>query len=103
MSSVREWIAAAEVVAFGPLQLLPEQFETLQPQEFAALLRGHEVRERERRTEMAYWVACMMNTQLTKPVKTTDLLKPFDVEKTRTKTETDEEYMRRAFRLGGTG
>lgn len=69
----------AEPIAYGPLNISPDKFATLQPGEFYALLAGYKWREERRQTETAYWLAYLLNVagkSLKKPVRPYDLVKP---------------------------
>lgn len=90
----------AEEIAYGPLNLLPRDFEEMQPHEFEKLLDGYKKRKREREFEQAYFTTWVLNAQLTKPITAQQILEPlWKVEENEKQTEDDEEYMRKTFRM----
>lgn len=70
-----EWCEWAETIAYGPLNLTPEQFEQLQPHEFELLVEGYDWRENHNGEIMAYFVSKLMSVHTKNPVKVTDLWK----------------------------
>lgn len=90
----------AEKIAYGPLNLLPHEFEELQPHEFEKLLDGYRSRKRESELQQAYFTAWIVNVQLTKPISAQQILDPlWKAEENEKQTEDDEDYMRKAFRM----
>lgn len=55
------WIIKAEKFALGPLNLRPDQFWRLTPNEFNAMALGYYSRVKAQRRESAYWVATLVN------------------------------------------
>ena len=63
VKSFSQWIEWAEPLAYGPLNLLPREFEKLQPTEFNQLLEGYNWRAKRKEEFAAYFVSCLMNIE----------------------------------------
>ena len=66
-------------MAYSVLGLRPWEFMKLQPIEFKKLVRGYERKQKIDDMNRAFWVANIMNTQLSKPIepkKFIDILYP---------------------------
>ncbi|MPM84133.1 hypothetical protein SDC9_131204 [bioreactor metagenome] len=97
-----EWVKWAEEIALGPLKLLPEQFEKLQPDEFLKMWNGYKWRQEQEENRMAYFTAAAMSVHTKKPVSPKDLLKPLrQVKKRPVNRKEEEKYLREKFGLSG--
>ena len=66
-------------MAYSVLGLRPWEFMKLQPIEFKKLVRGYELKQKIDDMNRAFWVANIMNTQLSEPIepkKFIDILYP---------------------------
>lgn len=59
----------AEEIAYSVLDLRPWEFMKLQPIEFKKLVRGYERKRKIDDMNRAFWVANIMNTQLSEPIE----------------------------------
>lgn len=95
------WVRNAEEIAYSVLDLKPWELMKLQPMEFRKLVKGYEQRRKVEDMNRAFWVAHIVNTQMSKPIEPRDFMKilypPTAVER----KQAEEEFIREFRAEGG--
>lgn len=94
-----DWIEHTELIAYGVLNLHPDAFAAMQPQEIMKMVDGYKDRLRREDERQAYFTAWQMNTMLKKPVSAQELLEPIypdEIKKQRAARREDDERALRA-------
>jgi len=65
----------AELTAYR-LGLTPAEFDDLQPQELYKLVEAHQLEQKEKDYRTSYFLSWIINTQVKKPISTSDIFDP---------------------------
>lgn len=102
-----QWVAKAELIAYGPLGLKPWEFERLTVREFDLLCKGYEMRARDRDMRLAYFFTMATNVHIAKEsqrISVRDVMKQLHpaskVERLREEIEFEKEWQQ-ALEEGG--
>jgi len=96
-----DWLEWAEPLAYGPLNLKPQEFEQLQPSEFLQLWDGYIWRKENNEDITAYFVCHIMNLigkSLKRNITPKDLLKPLRREKVKEARKEESVKLKETFK-----
>jgi hypothetical protein len=90
------------------LGLKPDEFGKLQPGEYLAMVKGHDLAAQARRTEKAYFTSCVINyiiaahsgrkARKSDFLSVGDLLKPFEKEAAKEEILSEKERLKKVFK-----
>jgi len=97
---MNDWLEWAEPLAYGPLNLKPQEFEQLQPCEFMQLWDGYVWRKEHNEDIAAFFVCHLMNLEgkiLKRNITPKELLKPLRREKVLQERKVELEKLKETF------